>query len=154
MSEHHDTTREFRPLPLLLAWVWPGLGHLVGGERARGWRIMAGMLLLIGSGVLIGGVDAVDRREDALWFLPQAGCGPIVFAVDYANSSLLKSGRTGTLLDIAEPTGATPSGRKVSSRRGVAHPNEFGMLFIALAGLMNIAVILDAGFRRPAEEPL
>lgn len=141
--------RELRPVPLLLAWLWPGLGHMALGEAARGRRIMAGVLLLVLSGLLIGGIDSVDRREDTLWFLPQAGCGPLAFVLDGANAALLKSGRIGTLLPVPEPAPGSAGGRMISSRRGLAHPNEFGTLFIALAGLLNVVVILDAGFRRP-----
>ena len=155
---HDDGTelapREFRPVSLFLAWLWPGLGHIAAGERARGLRIMAGLLLLIVSGLLIGGVDSVDRREDGLWFLAQAGCGPISFGLDAANSALLKTGRAGMLLPVPE-SGASVAGasaRMVSSKRGLAHPNEFGTLFIALAGLLNVVVMLDAGFRRTAPE--
>lgn len=152
-SGPEHATREFRVLPLLLAWLWPGLGHIVDGERARGVRIMAGVLLLVVSGLLIGGVDSVDRREDGLWFLPQAGCGPLVFGLDAANSALLKSGRLGTLHPVPD-SGPAASGtaRTVSSKRGLAHPNEFGTLFIALAGLLNVVVMLDAGFRRNSAE--
>lgn len=154
MGSAESGPREFRPGPLVLAWLWPGLGHIVAGERARGVRIMGGLLLLIVSGLLIGGVDSVDRREDGLWFLPQAGCGPLVFGLDAANSALLKSGRVGTLHPVPE-SGVAAAGslaRTVSSKRGLAHPNEFGTLFIALAGLLNVVVMLDAGFRRPPSE--
>lgn len=148
MTDDHDSPQQFRPLAFALAWVWPGLGHIAMGERARGMRIMAGMLLLFFGGLFIGGVDAVDRREDTLWFLAQAGCGPLAFVADAANTGLLKSGRIGTLLPAPQPYGQKIPGPRVSDRRGLAHPNEFGTLFIALAGLMNVAVMLDAGFRR------
>ncbi len=109
---------------------------------------MAGMFLLIGGGLFVGGLDAVDRREDRLWFVAQAGCGPIVFALDFGNETLLKTGRIGSLLDRPMPPGAPRTGAVVSDRKGLAHANEFGTLFIALAGMMNVVVILDAGFRR------
>ncbi|MFO0872386.1 MAG: DUF6677 family protein [Phycisphaerales bacterium] len=153
MQDEHDSPREFRPWAFLLAWMWPGLGHISVGERARGMRIMGGMLLLFFGGLLIGGVDAVDRREDTLWFLAQAGCGPLAFAADAANTALLKSGRVGRLLPAPAMLNQPPEtvGPPVSDHRGLAHPNEFGTLFIALAGLMNVAVMLDAGFRRPKD---
>ncbi|HMN96468.1 MAG TPA: hypothetical protein PKC43_08920 [Phycisphaerales bacterium] len=148
-SDDRPAPREIRPLALALAWIWPGLGHLSVGERARGVRIMAGLLLLIAGGLFIGGIDSVDRREDRLWFYAQLGCGPIVLGVDALNVALLKSARIGRLLPVPDPSGGSAP-RLVSDRRGLAHPNEFGTLFIALAGLMNVAVMLDAGFRRHA----
>ena len=53
---------------------------------------MSGVLFLFLSGILVGGIDAIDRKEDSLWFIAQAGCGPIAFATSYANDTLLKSG--------------------------------------------------------------
>jgi hypothetical protein len=120
--------RELNPTAAVLAWLWPGLGHIVLGERRRGGLIMLGVLFLVVLGVLIGGVDVVDRREDRLWFLAQAGCGPVAFGVDFVNQSYVKQ------MPEARRRRATSIGRV----------NEMGTLFIALAGLMNVVVILDA----------
>ena len=92
---------------------------------------MAGVLFLFVGGVLIGGVDVVDRRNDRLWFLAQAMCGPIAFATDLANQKLL-----------SDP-------EAVLRRKSLSHVNELGTLYCALAGLMNLVVILDA-LHRPA----
>ena len=94
---------------------------------------MFGVLFLFLGGVLIGGIDAVDRREDPLWFLAQAVCGPIAFATDLANQRLLSD----------------PQLRL--RRKGLSHVNEIGTLFAALAGLMNLVVILDA-LHRPGPQ--
>jgi hypothetical protein len=136
-----------------LGWVFPGLGHLALGERARGIYAMIGVLILFFGGILIGGLDAIDKDEDRLWFVGQAGVGPIAFAAAYANNSLIKSGRVGELLPSPASSAAGPdrTPQKVSSLRGLAHPNEFGTLFAFLAGLMNLVVILDALVRVPAE---
>jgi hypothetical protein len=40
----------------------------------------------------------------------------------------------------------------VSSFKGLAHANEFGTLFVFLAGLLNICVLLDAAVRAPASD--
>jgi hypothetical protein len=48
MQDEHDSPREFRPWAFLLAWMWPGLGHISVGERARGMRIMGGMAAVNG----------------------------------------------------------------------------------------------------------
>lgn len=149
MSDQVETKR-FHPLAMALAWAWPGLGHVALGERRRGLLIMSGVLGLFFGGLLVGGVDAVDRREDGLWFVAQAGCGPIAFVADYANNAFLKQGDPSTL--VATPVGpaSTNKAGMVSRRKPLAHVNEFGTLYIALAGLMNAVVVLDAGFRRTA----
>ena len=65
------------------------------------------------------------------------------------NSALLKSGQVGELLDAPAPSrNAAPV--KVSSYKGIAHVNEYGILFTGLAGLMNLVAIIDASTRTPA----
>ncbi len=123
-----DSSPEFRPLAALLAWLLPGLGHWMLGQRVRAIRIMAGMWLLILGGLLIGGLDVVDRKQDNLWFLVQMGCGPVTVVVDVANQQLLKS---------------RPEADQLTTR-GLGHINSVGTLYVALAGLMNIVVVLDA----------
>lgn len=139
-----------------LAWVFPGLGHVVLGQVRRGILAGTGVLILFVGGLLVGGLDAVDRKEDHLWFIGQAGAGPIAFGASFANEALLKSGRHGELLPAPTPYGMPPSpdGSRptVSTSKGLAHANEFGTFFTFLAGLMNFVVILDA-LQRRREEP-
>lgn len=132
---------QINPGAAILAWLWPGLGHIIGRKRKRGFLIMFGVLFLVIVGLLVGGLDCVDRKEDSLWFIAQAGCGPIVFAADLANQQVIKKLPEDKRLLTVSPT----------------HPNEIGTLFIAMAGLMNIVVMLDAlaGFpqRRQHKQP-
>ena len=102
---------------------------------------MLGVVGLFLTGVLVGGVDCVDRREDGLWFVAQAGAGPIAFLTDALNTWLLKSGKVGTMLPMTLPNGAMA---QVNSFRGVGAVNDMGTLFTAMAGLMNVAALLDA----------
>lgn len=111
----------------VLAWLWPGLGHFSLGRPKRGGLIMFGVLFLVITGLLVGGVDCVDRKEDRLWFLAQALCGPVAFGVDFVNQSIVKT---------------QPEDKRLFTT-SLGHVNEMGTLFIALAGLMNLVVILD-----------
>ncbi|MBL9150483.1 MAG: hypothetical protein JNM94_17490 [Phycisphaerae bacterium] len=134
--------------------MFPGLGQIVLGDRRRGVFAMIGVLILVVTGVFVGGLDAVDRDEDRLWFIGQAVAGPLVIGVSFANDAIVKSGRAGELLDAPS---RTPGPRvetkpaKVSTLKGLAHPNEFGSLLVFLGGLMNLVVILDALVRVPPE---
>ena len=124
--------------PGLLAAVLPGLGHVALGKTRRGLLIALGVLGLFFGGVLIGGVDAVDSKNDRWWFVGQAGVGPVAFGVAALNSRLSAS-------DPGQTAGpgwmeASPPGR----RRSLAHSNEMGMLFATIAGMLNIIVIVDA----------
>jgi hypothetical protein len=118
------------------AWVLPGLGHILRGEPRRGRLIMFGVLFLVLTGLLVGGVDCVDRKRDRLWFLAQAVCGPIAFAADFLNQGYVQK------LPDEERFPAIALNK----------PNEMGTLFVALAGLMNLVVILDAAFSRRRSE--
>jgi hypothetical protein len=133
-----DPDRQFNPMAAVLAWILPGLGHMSLGHRRRGALIMFGVLFLFIGGVLIGGIDCVDRKSDRLWFLAQSVCGPIAFATDYLNQTYIKR---------------LPFPEQYQSI-AINKPNEMGTLFCALAGLMNLVVILDALYFAPkAPEP-
>jgi hypothetical protein len=43
------------------------------------------------AGLLIGGVDVVDRQEDFVWFLGEALVGPAAFGVDAYHQHMLKA---------------------------------------------------------------
>jgi hypothetical protein len=105
------------------------------------------VLFLFFSGLLIGGLDCVDRKHDKLWFLAQSFCGPIAFVADFGNQQLVQG-------VPEEWTAGAPARQRFEqsdpallrelSRIGLGRVNEMGTLFIALAGLMNVVVILDA----------
>jgi hypothetical protein len=131
----------------VLAWLWPGLGHISLGERRRGVLVMFGVLFLFVAGLLVGGLDCVDRRNDRLWFLAQGLCGPLVVVTDLANQRFVQNVptdfRQGTAARSAF-TGGDPDLARRLHRIGLGRVNEMGTLFVALAGLMNLVVILDA----------
>ncbi|MBX3354191.1 MAG: hypothetical protein KF724_00660 [Phycisphaeraceae bacterium] len=146
-------------IAFVLGWAFPGLGHWWLGERRRGLLVGAGVLGLFLGGLLIGGIDAVDQREDGPWFLAQAWNGPIAFVADFANERLLQQDppRVGELIASPGPAlapGGPPSEVKINIYKGVGVVNDIGMLYIALGGLMNLVAMLDAASRarRLAEE--
>lgn len=97
---------------------------------------MFGVLFLFLGGLLIGGIDSIDRKQDRLWFLAQGLNGPIAFVVNEVNQRVVKTQPALQQLDT------TSLGRV----------NEMGTLFTALAGLMNLVVILDAMHFAPASQ--
>jgi len=120
--------REYNFLAAFLGWVVPGLGHVAISQKRRGILIMLGAFFLIFSGVLIGGLDAIDHKQDSLWFLCQVFAGPVIIVVDALNQFFIAS---------------LPTAEKATFV-GLNHANEMGTLFVAMAGLMNFVIILDA----------
>jgi hypothetical protein len=90
-SDHALTEIEgFKPLALLAAAAFPGLGHFLFQGKLRGLCVCTGVLGLFAGGIFIGGIDVIDREEDTLWFYGQAGVGPLAFAVDYVHQNKFK----------------------------------------------------------------
>ena len=141
MSISTKSSGQFTPSAAILAWLWPGLGHIHLGDRKRGFLVMFGVLFIFLGGVLIGGLDVVDRKDDRLWFLAQVLCGPIAIAADAANQRFLKP-MSGNWVDRYEE--GDPQVTRQLHRKSLGHVNEMGTLYCALAGLMNLVAILDA----------
>ena len=68
----------------------------------------------------------------------------MAFAADWANSAWVKSGAVGDLLEAPPSMVPRSTGSKVSSLRSVTSVHEVATLYCAMAGLMNIVVLLDA----------
>jgi hypothetical protein len=155
----------FHAPALVAALLLPGLGHIVRREFTRGIASGLSILAMFFGGLLIGGIDVVDSREDRIWFFGQALVGPIALATNHLHQTHYKvidersrqprSARPGELRDaktglaLLAPT-STPTTRPVL--KSIGRANELGMLIATLAGMLNLIVILDAGFPsvRPA----
>jgi hypothetical protein len=107
----------------LLAWVWPGLGHLFLGRRGKGLVLMGSILVLFVMGVMMDSrLQLHLGLEDPLALLfsaAQMGVG-----APYVVARLLGFGFDAEL--VKSPT------------------YEYGNTFTAVAGLLNILVLLDA----------
>ena len=115
------------------AWVLPGLGHFILGERRRATILAASIGLLWLSGLMVGGVSVCDHRTRPWWFVGQVLLAPSL-AVNYAHRQL----RQRQASDL--PTHYEPS---------YGHMSEQGILFTALAGLLNLLAVMDVAYRDP-----
>ena len=105
---------------LVLGWIFPGAGHAYAGQRGK--AVLFGVLI---TGLLVAGF-AMGRGTNLLpnewWFAPQLGAG--------GPAALL-----------------TPLSQYLAIRRPVdwASPvREIGTLYTAVAGLLNLLVMMDA----------
>ena len=132
-----DSSRAFAAA--LLAWVFPGLGHLFLGRRGKGLVLLGCIVALFVLGVGMDSRLAVNSGlEDPLallFSLAQVGVG-----APYVLARYLGFGGRGRRLRVKSPS------------------YEYGNTFTAVAGLLNVLVILDAldtarGVRRRRSEP-
>lgn len=161
---------EFNPLAGLAALVFPGAGHLVLGRAKRGVLIATGVMGLFLFGLLIGGIDAIDSRNDRLWFYGQGLVGAPTFAVnalhqsqfkaaDPSRNNLIRSGYPGEhrVVQSGQPVWLPLTEEQIAQGMGppnvpgLGRINEIAMLSIVLAGMLNLIAFLDA--LMPSPEP-
>ena len=143
-------------LVVLAGWLVPGLGYWLLGLRSRALAAGVTILALFVAGLLVGGVRVVDLpgyREggvkaitsdgswtltgrpvaavlDKPWFLGQVLAGPVSLIAGYG--------------------GLVAAANQIP--KSTAHVQEFGTLYTAVAGMLNLLVVLDAGRRAGGEE--
>src|SRR5687767_2981596 len=79
------------PLVALVAWLIPGMGYVLIGQRARGLVVGISILLIFVAGLLIGGMHVVDAPTELKpsavfqkpWFIGQIMAGPVTLAANY-----------------------------------------------------------------------
>lgn len=153
---------EFNPLAGLVAAIFPGAGHFVLGRPKRAILAMIGVMGLFFFGLLIGGIDAIDSKEDHVWFLAQAFVGPPTFVADTIHQKMFKAYdmdtgnlRSGNPGEKRVNDGTRPIWQPLSDQEiadgmgppnvpGLGRINEIAMLSIVLAGMLNIIIFLDA----------
>jgi hypothetical protein len=135
----------FNPLPALAGWLVPGLGHALLGQRRRGFIIGLAILLLWLAGLLVGGIVSIDRVGNPWWFVPQAVIAPSI-AVDYLATWAQpdRSPLPNHTAPPPPPPQALPLFAAVYGRMA-----EQGVLYTALAGLLNLLAILDVVYCDP-----
>ncbi|MFQ5494834.1 MAG: DUF6677 family protein [Phycisphaerae bacterium] len=115
------------PVVGLSAWLVPGLGHILAGERNRGIIILVTIGVTFWSGVAIGSVrHAVDPQRKKLWFMAQICAGTHAIAAlgwgEHARRGLNDD-------DLA-----------VSRWSSI----EVAMVYTGVAGLLNLLAVIDA----------
>ncbi|HOA74063.1 MAG TPA: hypothetical protein PL151_04855 [Phycisphaerae bacterium] len=122
----------------LATWLVPGAGHLLIGDRVRGIAFLVTITLTFWTGVAIGGVkNTVSPVDRTLWFAGQICAGGHSFAALAWAST------------IPSPYGTdTPAASVI----GYGRAEEVSVVYTAIAGMLNILIILDVLVR--AEKPL
>lgn len=152
------------PLVALAGWLMPGLGYWLIGQRMRGAVVGVTVLLLFVAGLLIGGMrtvdsailESADQRQERLsdlailkannpkyvpsnllartfqkpWFIGQVLAGPVALASNFIGV-----------------TWGGNAGSPVSHSRVF----EIGVLYTAVAGMLNLMAMIDSAYRASNE---
>lgn len=140
-------------------WLLPGLGHVFIGQTKRGIILGVTILGLWAGGLLIGGVSCVEVRSPdgqfRPWFLGQMFIAPSL-AVAWYHQSLREGvapdaepGRVGYPDEFAEMPIPMPDDRAPAYEPSFGRIAEQGVLYTALAGMLNLLVIIDVLYRDP-----
>ena len=121
------------PLVALAAWLVPGLGYILIGQRARGITAGGTIILLFVLGLFIGGMKIVEPFSSYTF-------QGILQKPAYMGQIL-----TGPMAIICARIAADPSFATSHSR-----VNEIGTLYTAVAGMLNLLVIIDVSSRSAA----
>jgi hypothetical protein len=125
------------PLAALCAWLVPGAGYWLLGQRARAVIILLVVIAFFVFGFLIGVVRVVDAPTqfslseilEKPWFIGQVLAGPIsIGAAAWAHT--------------LDPL-------RVSHSRSF----EIGTLYTAVAGMLNLLALIDATYQAALAAP-
>ena len=129
-------------LPCLLAWLVPGLGHLVLGRRTQAAVFACVIVVCFATGVALSGtVYALDRDQ------------PLSYLSTFANLGVGPLDAWGRLVTFGELRYSMPDTRLAGPehervqrrvRRRIAQPSHaYGRTFLLTAGVMNLLLMLD-----------
>lgn len=118
----------------IAAWLLPGLGHYLVGQRHRGGILAASIGVLWLGGLVIGGIGTFDGEQmpTSIVQYGQYGLGPSILLHEVHRRMALNS--------AYEP--------------GFGRVQEQAVLYTALAGLLNLLAMMDVMYRDPTKPRL
>jgi hypothetical protein len=147
-------------LALILAWLVPGLGHLMLRQWARGITFFLCIHLLFAGGLLIGGIRAINPPDQAIWTYTQFLSGwPMIVANKLEQNA---RGELKVLLDRYNratpqpPVVETLQARQARTIKFIQdhplfanHPKvqDLGSVYCGIAGMLNLLVMFDVLLR-------
>lgn len=123
-----NSSKDQLALHVFAAWLVPGLGHILAGNRRVGAYILALVGGAFGLGVVLSDFEAVSRDLHPIAFWAQLGVG----------------GGTLPLLAVNPAKQRVLLGNDAISRyEDIPRRNDVGVLFCTVAGLLNLLVCCD-----------
>ena len=124
---------------LVLGWVIPGAGHAYGGNWGKAVLFFALITGLLVGGMAMGGGTVL--LPDRLWYAAQVCAGGPALAMTPLAQYVARR---------PPPADATPAYNAVAPYPGIDwadHLHETGTLYTAVAGFLNLLVMMDAYLR-------
>lgn len=159
------------PVVALASWLLPGLGYLLLGQRKRGFTVGLTILLLLVLGLLIGGVrvmevpgcdddgrptmlDSSGRHMSgaapgavwAMWASPMAELREKPWSIPQVLTGPVALASMGWSIWASRPENG-PGGTEAPAATSHSRINEIGVLYTAVAGMLNLLAIIDAASR-------
>lgn len=121
------------PVAAILAWMVPGLGHWLIGERRRGVIFFIVITVTFWAGIAVGGVrTTITPKENGAWIAAQLCAGPQALGALYWSNyrsehypDELKAGYPGSNISV---------------------------VYAGVAGLLNLLIIIDTLARAEARQ--
>ena len=137
MSETRERP-QWHIVSAIAAWLVPGLGHWLLGQRRRAVILCVSIGFLWISGFFIGGINIFDRKAHPVWFAGQMLLAPSLVA-EYGHRKL----------DGINGGPARPDSDHIPYVPSYGHIHEQGVLYTALAGMLNLLAIMDVLYQDP-----
>jgi hypothetical protein len=167
MSDESPTIRVPAPVVALVGWLIPGAGYWLVGERARGTVAGVAIIVTYVLGLLVAGTRVIDvpgydsggrqvrvldgrlvRPEQrdytvAGWALTNGG-----FLAEITNKPWFAAQVLGGPMCLASAAVSVELAQKGPEfGRPHAHLETVGTLYTAIAGMLNLMVLIDAAWR-------
>jgi len=146
-----DVDLKDRTTAVVLAWLWPGAGHLYQGRYAKAILFMVCILgtfffgLHMGNGhVVYASWNKYDRR---LPYLCQIGVGLPALPALVQAVQVSRGKDTFFKSFMVPPKNVDPDNRDELAKwnEKLSYKFDLGTVFTMIAGLLNVLVIYDAG---------
>lgn len=139
---------------VIVGWLLPGAGYWLIGQVARGIVVGSAILVLFFSGMLVAGVRVID--------VPGYDDHGQKAMIAHTDQWELTGNFTGTLIDkpwyfcqiLIGPINLIASHISIDAAHGdnpypktKARIGEIGTLYTAIAGMLNLLAMIDAGHR-------
>ena len=140
-------------LPCFVAWLFPGAGHLLIGQRLSGLVFAGVVLTTFCTGLALGGtVYARDPEQPLtnLALVANLGTGPLDVWARARTFGTLRYQIPDSLVDSATRDKVLSRQRKKIEKQS----HTYGRTFLLTAGLMNLLLILDVYDRCVGRKPM